>query len=106
MEFVIRIPEGMLKWLENGEAHQAIRKETRQDIEISLPDANLPSRNGTITARERYNLGSDEVLVETENGSVGEVATGMCRAWASAGGCPIERVREFISCLPVSAMLA
>jgi hypothetical protein len=105
MEFAIRVPEGMRQWLENGEAHRAIRRETRQDIQIFLPEANMPSRNGAVTARERYNLGSDEVLVETENGSVSEIVAGICRAWASASGCPIECVREFISCLPVSAVL-
>ena len=105
VEFVVRAPKEMISWLEDGEAHRAIRRETRQDIQIFLPEANLLGKNGAVTARERYNLSPDEVLVETENGSVSEVVAGICRAWASAGGCPIGRTREFIACLPVLVAL-
>ena len=108
MRFAIQVPGGTLEWLENGEAHRAIRRETgRQDIRILLPGAMCNNWNGAAaTVKEYYNLGPREIVVETENGSVSEIVAGICRAWASAGEHPIERVREFISCLPVSVMLA
>jgi hypothetical protein len=106
VEFVIQVPREVVRWLENGEAHHAVRREAgRQDIKILLPSTMIPDDGRCVTARERYGLLPDEVAIVTENGAAAEVVAGLCRTWASAGEHPIERAREFIGRLPVLVML-
>ena len=76
MKYVVRVPGGLHRWLENDAAR--IRREIRHDARIRLPDR----RN-------------DELVIET-NGSVQEAIAGLCRAWAGTNENPLECVREFI----------
>ena len=59
MKYVVRVPGGLHRWLENDAARILVRREIRHDARIRLPDR----RN-------------DELVIET-NGSVQEAITGL-----------------------------
>jgi len=106
-EFALGVPDGLIEWLRSDGAVDTIRREAGDCIRIVLPNDLLVDERGAISARERYGLSADEIVVRMDgNGTVGEVIAGIGRAWASAGENPLERAREFLRGLPVSVLLA
>lgn len=105
-EFALGVPDGLIGWLGSDGATAAIRREAGGDVRIVLPNDLLVDERGVISARERYGISADEIVVKTDgNCTVSEVIAGIGRAWASAGENPLERAREFLRGLPVSVLL-